>query len=210
MLSADEVLTTTRAVRRRLDLERPVPVELVKECVRIAMHAPSGSNRQDYAFLCVADPERRAAIAALYKRSVEEAVRKPVNYDADDVRGLAQPRHTAASQFLRAHLAEVPWLVIPCIERKRTPDYDSHDFASLYGSVVPAFWSFMLAARARGLGTVFTTRHLTYERESADILGIPHDTVTQVGMTPLAYYTGTGFKPAPRIPVDEVFHLDHW
>ena len=200
MLSADEVLTTTRAVRRRLDLERPVPVELVKDCVRIAMHAPSGSNRQDYAFLCVSDPERRAAIAALYKRSVENAVRKPVSYGAGDVRAPAQARH----------LGDVPWLVIPCIQRKRTPDYDSHDFASLYGSVVPAFWSFMLAARARGLGTVFTTRHLTYERETADILGIPHDSVTQVGMTPLAYFTGTGFKPAQRIPVDEVFHHDRW
>jgi nitroreductase len=209
-LSADEVLTTTRAVRRRLDLNRPVPLQLVKECVRIAMHAPSGSNRQDYGFVCVSDPARRAAIAELYNRSIDIAVKKSVVYSDGDVRGPAGDRQRSASLFMRDHLAEVPWIVIPCIERKLTADSDSHDLASLYGSVMPAFWSFMLAARARGLGTVFTTRHLTFEAETAAILNIPYDSVTQVGMTPLAYYTGDSFKPAQRIPVDEIFHLDQW
>jgi nitroreductase len=209
-LSVDELLTTTRAVRRRLDLNRPVPLQLVKECVRIAMHAPSSSNRQDYGFVCVSDPARRTAIAELYNRSVEAAVTKPVVYDAGDVRGPAQDRTRSAGLFMREHLAEVPWIIIPCIERKRAADSDSHDLASLYGSVMPAFWSFMLAARARGLGTVFTTRHLTFEAETAEILGIPYESVTQVGMTPLAYYTGNTFKPAQRVPVDEIFHLDHW
>jgi len=209
-LSAHDVLTTTRAVRRRLDLTRPVPRALVEECVEVAMQAPSGSNRQDYGFVCVSDPVLRTAVADLYERSHANAVKTLIDYDQGDVRGPAQDRLQSAGAYLREHLAEVPWLVIAPIRRKRSDQADNRELASLYGSVMPAFWSFMLAARARGLGTCFTTRHLTYEQETADLLGIPFDEVTQVGMTPLAYFTGTGFKPAGRIPVDEVFHHDRW
>ena len=209
-LSADDVLTTTRAVRRRLDLTRPVPRELVEECVEIAMQAPSGSNRQDYGFVCVSDPDLRLAIAELYERSHVNAVKTLVDYEAGDVRAPAQDRLQSAGAYLRDHLAEVPWLVIATIRRKRTDNADNRELASLYGSIMPAFWSLMLAARARGLGSCFTTRHLTYEREAAELLGIPYDEVTQVGLTPVAFFTGEGFKPAARIPVDEIFHHNRW
>ena len=209
-LSAAEVLTTTRAVRRRLDLTRPVPRRLVEECVEVAMQAPSGSNRQDYGFVCISDPQLRTAIAELYERSHLNAVKTLVDYEQGDVRGPAQGRLQSAGGYLRDHLAEVPWLVIATIRRKPSAEADNRELASLYGSVMPAFWSFMLAARARRLGTCFTTRHLTYERETAEFLGIPFDEVTQVGMTPLAYFTGAGFKPATRIPVEEIFHHDRW
>ncbi|MGW5237482.1 nitroreductase family protein [Monashia sp. NPDC004114] len=209
-LSADEVLTTTRAVRRRLDLTRAVPQTLVEECVEVAMQAPSGSNRQDYGFVCVSDAAVRKSLADIYKRSLLNAVKTPVDYEPGDVRRPAQDRLQSAGEYLRDHLAEVPWLVIATIRRKRTANADSRELASLYGSVMPAFWSFMLAARARGLGTCFTTRHLTYERETSELLGIPFEEVTQVGMTPVAYFTGSRFKPAARIPVEEIFHHNRW
>jgi len=209
-LTADEVLTTTRAVRRRLDLTRPVSQDLVEQCVEIAMQAPSGSNRQDYGFVGVCDPDLRAAVADIYRRSVDNAVKTPIDYEQGDVRGPAQERLNSAGAHLRDHLAEVPWLVIATVRRKPSQNADSRELASLYGSVMPAFWSFMLAARARGLGTCLTTRHLTYEQETAELLGIPYDEVTQVGMTPLAYFTGTTFKPAARIPVGEILHTNRW
>jgi nitroreductase len=208
--SADEVLTTTRAVRRRLDLQTPVPRALVEECVEIAMQAPTGSNRQDYGFVCISDPDQRAAIAKLYERGVDNAVPTRVAYSEGDIRGPAQERLQTVAQYFKEHLHEVPWLIIPVIQRKPTANPDNRELASLYGSIIPAFWSFMLAARARGLGTVLTTRHLTYEREAAEILGIPFESVTQVGMTPLAYYTGSGFKAAARVPPEGIFHLDRW
>ncbi|WP_460627669.1 nitroreductase family protein [Intrasporangium mesophilum] len=208
--SADEVLRTTRAVRRRLDVSRPVPRDLLEECLEIAMQAPSGSNRQDYVFVCVSDPGQRAAIADVYRRAYDNAGKVPIEYEAGDIRGPAQERLLATGQYFKEILGHVPWIVVAAIRRKRSADADSRELASLYGSVLPAFWSFMLAARARGLGTCFTTRHLAYEREAADILGIPYDEVTQVGMTPVAHYTGTTFKPAARLPLEEIVHYDRW
>ncbi len=210
-LSPDELLTTTRSVRRRLDLARPVPRRLVEECVEIATQAPTGSNRQDYGFVCVSDDGRKQAIAELYGRGFDHyaATPGPV-YGEGDLRGAAAPRVRSSSQYLRDHLAEAPWLVIPVIHRRAREGAGVAEQASLYGSILPAFWSFMLAARARGLGTVLTTLHLPYEREAAEVLGIPYQEVTQVGMTPLAYYRGEGFRPAARIPLDGILHWERW
>lgn len=210
-LTPDELLTTTRSVRRRLDLARPVPRALVEECVEIATQAPTGSNRQDYGFVCVSEPVRKRAIAELYGRGFDAyaAAPGPV-YPEGDVRRPAAARVRRSSQYLRDHLAEVPWLVIPVIHRRPREGAANAELASLYGSILPAFWSFMLAARARGLGTVLTTLHLPYEREAAEVLGIPYERVTQVGMTPLAYYRGEGFQPAARIPLDNILHWESW
>ncbi len=210
-LSPDELLTTTRSVRRRLDLSRPVPRDLVRECVEIAVQAPTGSNRQDYGFVCVSDPDRKRAIAELYGKGFDRYAATPgPDYAEGDVRAPAQPRVRSSSQYLRDHMAEVPWLVIPVIHRRARPGAGTAEQAGLYGSILPAFWSFMLAARARGLGTALTTLHLPYEREAAEVLGIPFEEVTQVGMTPVAYYTGEGFRPAARIPLDGVLHWERW
>lgn len=210
-LSPDELLTTTRSVRRRLDLTRPVPRRLVEECVDIATQAPTGSNRQDYGFVCISDPDRKRAIAELYGRGFDHYAAAPgPTYPEGDPRRPAAPRVRASSQYLRDHLAEVPWLVIPVIHRRARDGAGVAEQAGLYGSILPAFWSFMLAARARGLGTVLTTLHLPYEREAAEVLGIPFEKVTQVGMTPLAYYRGEGFQPAGRIPLDGILHWDRW
>ncbi|HXM59082.1 MAG TPA: nitroreductase family protein [Candidatus Dormibacteraeota bacterium] len=210
-LTADEVLTTTRAVRRRLDFERPVPRELLLECLQVAVQAPTGSNRQEWHFVFVEDAERKRAIAEHYGRSWDyyNSLPRP-EYAEGDVRRERQPRVRSSAGYLRQRMHEAPWLMIPCIRGRLPEGADTSAHAGLWGSIVPAFWSFLLAARARGLGTAYTTLHLVYEREVAEILGIPYDEYTQAGLTPIAYYTGDGFQPAARVPMDSITHWNGW
>ena len=210
-LTPDELLTTTRTVRRRLDLDRPVPMSLVRECLEIALQAPSGSNRQGWHWLVVTDQSQRKAIGELYRRSVEDYLRSPYSAGAlfadDPERSQVQQRVGTSVAYLGEHMKDVPVLVIPCLSVGRA-SLDGNQ-AGMWGSLLPATWSYMLAARARGLGTAWTTLHLEYEREAAEILGLP-ESVRQGALIPTAYYTGETFAPAPRQPLDEVLHLDRW
>jgi nitroreductase len=210
-LSSDQVLTTTRAVRKRLDLSRPVPRELLLECLEIAVQAPTGSNRQGWHFVFVSDADRKTAIADHYRRSWE-AYRNvaPPAYDGTDVRARRMASVKSSAQYLADHMQEAPWLMIPVAQGRLREGAPVAAQASLWGSILPAFWSFMLAARARGLGTAWTTLHLVYEREVAEILGIPHEQFTQAGLTPIAYHRGTEFRPAERIPLETITHWDGW
>ena len=199
-LTPDELLSTTRAVRRRLDLTRPVGREVLDECLSLAQQAPSGSNRQPWAFVVVTDAGRRAELARIWRGVADAYIeRSPVKSGPmiDGVRHLAD------------HLHEVPVHVIPCI-KGRTDGRPAAQQAGVWGSIVPAAWSFMLAARSRGLGTVWTTFHLQHEREVAALLGIPYDEVMQVALIPVAYTLGTDFKPATRRPVEEVTYWNGW
>lgn len=211
-LSPDELLTTTRAVRKRLDLTRPVPRELLVECVEVAIQAPSGSNRQDWHFLFVDEPQRRAELADLYSRSFDVYASTPrSHYDADDPRAKRQDAVHDSARYLSEHLAEVPVLLVPCISGRVPEDRAPTQLqAGFWGSILPAVWNFMLAARARGLGTVWTTRHLAYERRAATILGIPYDRVTQAGLIPIAFTIGAKFRPASRLPTDRVLIWNEW
>ncbi len=211
VLTAEEVLTTTRAVRKRLDFSRPVPRELLLECLHAAVQAPTGSNRQEWQFVFVDDAERKRAIAEHYGRSWDAYSSLPgPEYAADDVRRDHQPHVRSSAHYLRERMHEAPWLMIPCIRGRLREGASTAEHAGLWGSIVPAFWSFLLAARARGLGTAYTTLHLVYEREVAEILGIPFERYTQAGMTPIAYYTGDGFAPAARVPLDSITHWNGW
>ncbi len=208
-LTPDELLTTTRAVRKRLDLTRPVPLELVRECLEIAIQAPTGSNSQGWQWVVVTDPDTRATIAGYYKRSFDRyrrAGRAAGNAYADPQRAATQERVGDSSDWLSEHYAEVPVFVIPCIHATSLPEGNQ---AGLWGSVIPAAWSYMLAARARGLGTCWTTLHLKYEQEVAELLGLPEG-MRQAALIPTAYFTGETFKPARRDPLDTVLHLDRW
>lgn len=212
-LSPDALLTTTRAVRRRLDLDRPVDPALVRECVEVAIQAPTASNRQDWHFVFVTDPERRNAVADFYRRSFD-IYRSSAGYAgrvelSEPDRAETQQRVASSADYLAAHLDEVPVLLIPCIARRADSPAPIAQ-ASLWASIVPATWSFMLAARARGLGTAWTTLHLRYEEEAADLLGIPFPEVTQAALIPIAHYTGEGFRPAPRADADSATHWDGW
>jgi nitroreductase len=197
-LSTDQLLSTTRAVRKRLDLTRPVERSVLRECVELAAQAPTGRNRQRWEFVFVTDPGRRAAIADLYRLGLTRPT-VPVPYDGVD-RSEADGRQRMAdsAQHLFDHLHEVPVLLVPCVHVVREPSPSVVAQANLWGSVLPGVWSFMLAARSRGLGTAWTTAHLHYEREAADVLGIPYESVQQTALIPVADPIGTDSGRAPR------------
>ncbi|MGI5207564.1 nitroreductase family protein [Spirillospora sp. CA-108201] len=211
-LSPDELLTTTRTVRRRLDLDRPVPPELVRECLEIALQTPSGSNRQGWQWVVVTDPGTRAAIGEHYRHAFAAYARAGgaggAQYEGDPERAEVQRRVGESAAYLADRMGDVPVLVIPCLRVPggRLPEGNQ---AGLWGSLLPAVWNYALAARARGLGTAWTSLHLTREREVAELLGLPED-VRQGALIPTAYYTGDTFRPAPRVPLEEVLHLDRW
>lgn len=202
--TVDHLLATTRSVRKRLDLERPVAPEVLIECLRLAIQAPTGSNAQGWRWLVVTDPEKRAALADLYRRAgepyLEAASENPGGEDTMD-------RVVDSATYLLDHLAEVPVHVIPCIHGRA--EEGSGLAAGLYGSIFPAVWSFQLALRSRGLGSCLTSFHLAFEQEAADLLGIPN-TVTQAGLLPVAHFTGEDFRPATRRPVEEITHWNAW
>jgi nitroreductase len=207
--TVDELLTTTRSVRKRLDLARPVEPEIVEECIALATQAPSGSNAQTWEFVVVTEPELRAEVAAYYRRSYKAyaAVRGSRAASMDEVQ-LQQARRVASSaDYLAEHMHRVPVLIIPCIAG-RVENEGVMAQAGTYGSILPAAWSLMLALRSRGLGSAWTTLHLRYEREVADMLGIPPN-VTQTALLPVAYAPGP-FKPAARIPARERTSWNGW
>jgi nitroreductase len=209
-MDPDELLTTTRSVRRRLDLTRPVPEHLVRECIEVAIQAPSGSNRQHWHWLVVTDAQSRQFIGERYREAwyAYSAAGRPT-YPAEDPRAAQAPRLARSAQYLADHMAEVPLMVIPCISG-RIDGQSNLAAAGLFGSIVPATWSFMLAARLRGLGSAYTTLHLRYEREVAEQLGIPYADITQAALLPVAYFTGETFQRAPRVPLESIVHWERW
>jgi nitroreductase len=213
-MTPDELLTTTRSVRKRLDPTRPVPLGLVRECLDIALQAPSGSNRQGWHWMVVTDPQLRLSIGEYYRQAVRKYLKAAEKTraggqgfgSAADAAVLRRIRDSSA--YLGEHMGDVPVQVIGCIQVESAwPEGGSQ--AGLWGSLLPAAWSFMLACRARGLGTAWTTLHLAYEREIAELLGLPEN-IRQGVLIPTAYYTGETFRRAPRHPLDEVVHLDRW
>jgi nitroreductase len=214
-LDPDQLLSTTRSVRKRLDLTRPVEPELLRECFELATQAPTGGNGQGWHFVVVTDAEKRAKLAEWYRAAfqaaygdVEAAVARVDQSDPKYVE--ATRRVVDSATYLSEHLAEVPVHVIPCIEGRTDVNPLPHAWAAgLWGSVLPAVWNFCLAARARGLGTVWTTLHLASEQESRELLGLP-DHVMQVALIPVAHTIGTDFKPAPRRSLDRIIHTDGW
>ena len=207
-LTPDELLTTTRTVRKRLDLQRPVPLEVVKECIEVAVQAPSGSNRQTWHWMVITDAEKRAAIGEYYRLAVEQYLASSGaagKLHADDPeRGPVQRRVGDSVAYLGERMGQVPVLVIPCLQVSKLP---AGNQSGTWGSILPAAWSYCLAARARGLGTAWTTLHMVYEQEIQELLGLPAE-VRQSVLLPTAYYTGDTFKPAPRQSLDEVIHID--
>lgn len=205
--TVDKLLTTTRSVRLRLDFDRPVPKEVLLECLRLALQAPTGTNRQAWHFVIVTDADKRARIAEYYRSAYERyagAPGTPFNNPSDDT----TRRVRDSSSHLAENMHRVPVMVIPCYEG-RVETAPAFAQASLYGSILPATWSLMMALRSRGLGSAWTTLHLRHEREVSDLLGIPEN-ITQAALLPVAYFKGEDFKPAPRKPMEEVLHWEGW
>ncbi|HYB36273.1 MAG TPA: nitroreductase family protein [Mycobacterium sp.] len=202
--TVDELLSTTRAVRKRLDPTRPVGRDVIVDCVQLAMQAPTASNAQDWRWLVITDADKRAAIAEIYRSIGAEYLAHAAATEPDP-----QTRRVYRSALgLTETLAEVPVHVIPCLQR-RIDESDRVVAAAAWASIIPAGWSFLLALRSRGLGSVWTTMHLAKEREVAELLGIPA-TVTQAALFPVAYTIGTDFKPASRPPAETITFWNAW
>ena len=209
LATVDKLLTSTRSVRKRLDLERAVEPEIIMECINIALQAPTGSNAQGWHFLVVTDAEKKAQIADYYNQSWTIYSSRRTEPTAGQAANKGQMKRViSSSAHLADNLANVPVMIIPCIEGRveTAPQWIQ---AGFYGSILPAAWSLMLALRARGLGSAWTTLHLKYEKETAALLGIP-DNITQAALLPVAYFTGDDFQPAKRLPVEELTSWNTW
>jgi len=203
-LDPDELLSTTRAVRKRLDLERPVPLDVVREALAVALQAPSGSNSQQWHWIVLTDPDLKAQVGGYYKRAFGSYSAA----GAGQTRTPAQQRMADSATYLSDVMAQVPVLVIGAIALGEAGLPEGNQ-AGVWGSLLPAAWSLALALRARGLGSAWTTLHLRYEREVAAVIGLP-DNVRQGVLFPVAYTKGTDFKPGPRADLDAVLHVNGW
>lgn len=213
-LSFDEVLTTTRSVRKRLDLDKPVPREVLMECLGLALQAPTGSNTQGWQWVFVTEPDKKKAIADIYRAGAQVYVGMGgaiPDYGEGDIRTERRGLVAESVMYLAEHLEEVPVLLIPCLEG-RTENAPPARTASFWASLFPAAWSFCLALRSRGLGSCWTTLHLIGdgEKRTADLLGIPYDDYSQGALIAIGYTRGTDFKPAKRLPAARLTHWDSW
>jgi len=210
-VATDKLLTTTRPVRKRLDLTREVEPQVIQDCIDIAMQAPTGTNAQNWAFVVITDPAKKKFIADAYRNGGEMMAGSgyPPPLEPGDPREHVMPKVMESAGYLGEILEQVPVFVIACVRGRVESVPMVIAQASTYGSILPAAWSFMLALRSRGLGTAWTTIHLFQEKPISELLGIPDDW-TQTVLFPVAYYTGDDFKPAHRLPSDTMTHWDSW
>jgi nitroreductase len=210
-LSVDEVLTTTRSVRKRLDFDKPVPRAVLTECLELALQAPTGSNSQGWQWVFVEDADKKKAIGDIYLANARGYLSLPsAEYPEGDTRGERMGKVKDSATYLAEHMHEAPVLMIPCIFGRE--DKQPLGGVSFWASLFPAVWSFCLALRSRGLGSCWTTLHLLGdgEKQAANVLGIPYDKYSQAGLFPIAYTKGTDFRPAKRLPVESLTHWNSW
>lgn len=219
LASVDHVLNTTRSVRLRLDLEREVPRKMIEQCLEIALQAPTGANTQTWRFMVVTDADKKAAIADAYRRGAElyigdqtamteTGVSANREFAPDDMRTQQKEGVMTSSMHLLEHMQDVPVMIIPCIE-SRFEDTNVFEQASMYGSILPATWSLMLALRARRLASAWTTLHLLYEADVRAALDMP-DNITQAALLPVAWLTGGELHKAKRLPLADVSYWNTW
>lgn len=208
----DKLLRTTRSVRKRLDFTKPVPAELIEECIDISFQAPTGSNTQGWSVVVITDEDKRKKLGEIYREGIQvyAGMRESegFGFPEGDPRAEQMPRVMESAFYLAENFEKAPAMVLFCVDG-RVEEMGAFAQASIYGSIIPAAWSFMLAGRSRGLGMAWTTIHLAYEKKAAEVLGLP-DTVTQAVLFPVAYYTGTDFKEAKRIDPKSLTHWNSW
>lgn len=209
-LSVDELLTTTRSVKKRLDFHTPVPRAVLLECLDLALQAPTGSNMQGWQWIFVDDIAKKRALAEIYREAA--ATRLASDWtEFGDIRDRQMEAVKDSAAYLSENLEKAPVFLIPCLQG-RPEGLDAALSATYWGSLLPAAWSFMLALRSRGLGSAWTTLHLVGdgERHAAEILGIPFDDFAQGGLFPIAYTLGIDFRRAKRLPAEELAHWNTW
>jgi nitroreductase len=210
-LSVDEVLATTRSVRKRLDFDKPVPHEVLMECLELALQAPTGSNSQGWQWVFIDDADKKKAIGDIYLANARPYLSgSAAQYPEGDTRGERMGKVRDSAMYLAEHMHEAPVLMIPCIEGREINS--PLGGVSFWASLMPAVWSFCLALRSRGLGSCWTTLHLVGdgERKAAKVLGMPFDDYSQAGLFPIAYTKGTDFRPAKRLPAETLTHWNTW
>lgn len=204
----DELLATTRSVRKRLDLERAVPREVILECLELAVQAPNGGNRQNWRWVVVDEPGLKQKLAGIYQATAEDYF-AVVSADRAHQRDEQTARIYQSWRWLVDNLAKVPVLVIPCVEEVLEPGAPLARMSAYFGSIFPGIWNFQLALRARGMGSTLTTLHLSRAQEAAELLGIPAG-VVQIALLPVAYTKGSDFKRANRLPLSTITHWNGW
>lgn len=211
-LTVEELLTTTRSVRKRLDFDKPVPLDVLERCLEVALQAPTGSNAQGWKFMLITDPAKKQKIGEYYSKSFQlyagESAKNTPTHERDDPRSERMMKVVSSAVYLSQRFGQVPVHILALLEG-RVEKTDVMTQASFYGSILPAAWSLMLALRAEGIGSAWTTLHLRYEKEISALLGIP-DNYTQAVLLPAAYFTGEGFQPAKRVPARKLTYLDSW
>ena len=208
LASVDYILETTRSVRKRLDLTRPVDRDVVMRCIEIGLQAPTGSNQQGWKWLVVTDAEKKARIGEYYKQAWYDYSREVGRFSTGQPLSAQMQRVISSAQYLADHMGDVPMMIFACVEGSATNSFSATG-AGLYGSIIPAAWSLMLALRARGIGAAWTTLHLGYEQECNAILGIPDDVTTAV-LLPVGYFTGQTFRKADRVPAEKLTYWETW
>jgi len=201
--TVDELLATTRSVRRKLDFERPVEPDVIEDCIELALQAPTGAGGEGWRFVVVSEPEKKRALGDLYR----DAFARYVETRAATAHAEAAPEAPARYRQLAERLHEFPVLILACLEGR--PEPGTARQVAFYGSILPAAWSLMLALRSRGLGTTWTSVHLMHEVEAARVLGIPAG-VTQTVLLPVAYMRGARLKRAERRPARDVTFWNAW
>ena len=204
----DELLSTTRSVRKRLDLERAVPRSIIEDCIAVSQQAPTGTNSQGWRWVIVEEAEKRAALADIYRKMAKDYLAME-GANAAESGDKQTGRVLESAIFLAENLQHVPVHVIPCLQGRPPAGTPLVGIAAMMGSIFPAVWSFQLALRSRGLGSCLTSLHLAYESEAAELLGIPED-VMQVALLPVAYTKGTDFKRAVRPDPATIIHYNQW
>ena len=191
----DEVLSTARSVRRKLDFGRPVEREVLLECIEVAVQAPTGAMGENWRFIVVETPDVKAEIATLYRDVLNEIVA---------TRGIPM-KPTLAAHAERMH--EMPAMIFVCMEGEPDANFSSH--VGYYGSILPAAWSLMLALRARNIGTTWTTLLSARQEAVGNILGLP-DNWRQVVMLPVGYTKDAVLRRADRVPAHEITFFNGW
>jgi nitroreductase len=210
-VNIDQLLTATRSARKSLDLEAPVDLDEIRDCLQAGLQAANGSNQQSWRWLVITEDGLRDKIAALYRDAYLQKVGGQLIAGLMPA-GTPEAKLMSSTEWLVENLARVPVLVIPCYEptMPRTDGDESFYLATLYGSVFPAVWNFQLALHARGYGTCITTLHLHYEQAVRDLLGIPESFVQGCLLPVARLRVGHTFAPAPRRKIDEVVGINGW
>ncbi|HZO40916.1 MAG TPA: nitroreductase family protein [Methylomirabilota bacterium] len=198
-----DVVTTQRAMRRL----KPdaIPDDIMRRIMDAAICAPSGGNRQNWSFVVVRDPAKRARLGELYREAWGELMKVPY-YASASKEPASSPagKMLASARHLGEHLGEAPVIVLACVALDPGVKANLTTGASIY----PAVQNIMLAARALGIGSCITTIHRFRDAQVKELLAIPAEVET-AALIPLGYPLGKFGRP-PRLPLSEVAFADRW